>query len=166
VLRRLGNEAAILDEIEEDEMELVTEPWAELFGWDTLEWGMLPVRLVLGTIFLDSGLGKWRRGISGTGDWFASLGFPFAQPTARAIATLELVGGLLLILGLGVHWVALPLAGNMVVATYVQRFKLGAPFQGGDVQGYELDVLMVAAAVTLVLTGAGPISLDALLGSS
>jgi len=52
------------------------------------------------------------------------------------------------------------------VATYVQRFKLGAPFQGGDVQGYELDVLMVAAAVTLVLTGAGPISLDALLGSS
>ena len=144
-------------------MEFVADPWAELFDLDTLEWGLIPVRVVLGTIFLDSGLGKWRRGISRTGEWFAGLGFPFAQPTARLVATLELVGGVLLILGLGVHWVALPLAGNMVVAVYVQRFKLGAPFQGGDVQGYELDVLMVAAAVTLALTGAGPLSLDRLL---
>ena len=144
-------------------MEFVADPWAELFDLDTLEWGLVPVRVVLGYIFLDSGLGKWRRGISGTGEWFAGLGFPFAQPTARIVATLELVGGVLLILGLGVHWVALPLAGNMVVAAYVQRFKLGAPFQGGDVQGYELDVLMVATAVMLALTGAGPLSLDRLL---
>ena len=151
---------------EEDVVELITEPWAELFDRETLEWGIIPIRVVLGVIFLDSGLGKWRRGISGTGDWFASLGFPFAQPTARLIATLELVGGAMLIVGLATHWVALPLAGNMVVATYVQRFKLGAPFQGGDVQGYELDVLMVAAAVTLVLIGAGPLSLDAAIGSS
>jgi uncharacterized membrane protein YphA (DoxX/SURF4 family) len=33
--------------------------------------------VVLGAIFLDSGLGKWRRWISDTGDWFVSLGFPF-----------------------------------------------------------------------------------------
>lgn len=144
-------------------MEFVAEPWSRLFDLETLEWGLLPLRVVLGYIFLDAGLGKWRRGISGTGEWFASLGFPFAQPTARVVATLELVGGLLLIVGLGVHWVALPLAGNMVVATYVQRFKLGAPFQGGEVQGYELDVLMVAGAVTLALTGAGELSLDQLL---
>lgn len=141
-------------------MELIADPWAELFDLETLEWGLVPVRVVLGVIFLDAGLGKWRRGISGTGEWFASLGFPMAQPTARVVATLELVGGVLLILGLGVHWVALPLAGNMVVATYVQKFKLGAPFQGGEVQGYELDVLMVAGAVTLALAGAGELSLD------
>ena len=144
-------------------MELISDPWNELFDMETLEWGLVPLRVVLGYIFLDAGLGKWRRGISGTGEWFASLGFPMAQPTARVVATLELVGGLLLILGLGVHWVALPLAGSMVVATYVQRFKLGAPFQGGEVQGYELDVLMVAGAVTLALTGAGELSLDQLL---
>lgn len=144
-------------------MEFVADPWNELFDLETLEWGLIPLRVVLGYIFLDAGLGKWGRGISGTGEWFASLGFPFAQPTARVVATLELVGGLLLILGLGVSWVALPLAGNMVVATYVQRFKLGAPFQGGEVQGYELDVLMVAGAVTLALTGAGALSLDRLL---
>lgn len=147
-------------------MEMMTSPWQDLFEADTIEWAVVPVRIVLGYIFLDAGLGKWRRGISGTGDWFGSMGFPFPQPTARAIATLEVVGGVLLILGLGVSWIAIPLVGNMVVATLVQKFKLGAPFQGGDVQGYELDVLMVAAALTLTLGGAGPLSIDALLGQS
>jgi putative oxidoreductase len=144
-------------------MEFVAEPWSRLFDLETLAWGLAPLRVVLGIIFLDAGLGKWRRGISGTGEWFAGLGFPFAQPTARVVATLELAGGLMLIVGLGVHWVALPLVGNMVVATYVQKFKLGAPFQGGEVQGYELDVLMAAGAVTLALAGAGELSLDQLL---
>ena len=51
------------------------------------------------------------------------------------------------------------------MASYVQKFKLHAPFQGGDVQGYELDVLMVAASVTLVVAGAGTFSLDGLLNS-
>lgn len=145
-------------------MEFFTSPWRDLFDANTIEWGVVPARIVLGYIFLDSGFGKWRRGISGTGDWFESMGFPFPQPTARFIATLELVGGVLLILGFAVHWVAIPLAGNMVVAALTQKFKLGAPFQGGDVQGYELDVLMAAAAVTLVLAGAGPLSLDAAFG--
>ncbi len=163
MLRSRVREAAMLRRGEEDSMEFVAEPWSELFDLETLKWGLLPLRVVLGYIFLDAELGKWRRGISGTAEWFAGLGFPFAQPTARVVATLELVGGLLLIVGLGVHWVALPLAGNMVVATYVQRFKLGAPFQGGEVQGYELDVLMVAGALTLALTGAGELSLDRLL---
>ena len=145
-------------------MEFLTTPWRELFDVDTIEWGIVPVRIVLGYIFLDSGFGKWRRGISGTGNWFAGMGFPFPQQTARLIATLELVGGILLIVGFAVHWIAIPLAGNMVVAALTQKLKLGAPFQGGDVQGYELDVLMVAAAVTLVIGGAGPLSVDAALG--
>lgn len=145
-------------------MEFLTSPWRELFDADTIEWGVVSVRIVLGYVFLDSGFGKWRRGISGTGNWFAGMGFPFPQATARLVATLELVGGILLIAGFAVHWIAIPLAGNMVVAALTQKFKLGASFQGGDVQGYELDVLMVAAAVTLVLGGAGPFSIDAALG--
>jgi putative oxidoreductase len=145
-------------------MEWLTSPWPDGLDLDTLEWAVVPIRLMLGVVFLDAGLGKWRRGISGTGNWFAGLGMPFPQLTARLIATLEVGGGALLILGLGVHWIAIPLAANMVVAAWVQKFKLRAPFQGGEVQGYELDLLMVAAALTLVLGGAGPLSLDAALG--
>ena len=51
----------------------------------------------------------------------------------------------------------------MLGATWTQRYKLHAPFQGGDVQGYELDVLLMAIAVALVLLGAGPLSLDAMI---
>jgi putative oxidoreductase len=145
-------------------VDYLTDPYgAGQLDWDVLDWGVSVLRIVLGYIFLDSGLGKFRRGISGTGNWFAGLGMPAPQLAARLVASLELFGGMLLIAGLFTHWIAIPLAFNMLVATYVQRFKLHAPFQGGDVQGYELDVLMVAGSVTLVLAGAGTFSLDELL---
>ena len=51
----------------------------------------------------------------------------------------------------------------MLVATWVQKTKLGAPFQGGEVQGYELDVLMLLACVALIFLGAGPVSLDSVI---
>jgi len=49
-------------------MEFVADPWCKLCDLDTLEWGLVPVRVVWGTIFLDSGLGKWRLGIFRTGE--------------------------------------------------------------------------------------------------
>ena len=141
-------------------MDFLTEP----FGTSTLEWAALPLRVTLGVIFVVSGGGKFRRGISGTGRWFEGLGFPLPQATARMVAATELVGGLLLFAGLFTHWVAIPLAANMVVATWTEKYKIGAPFQGSEsAQGYELTLLMAAAALVLVLVGAGPISLDELL---
>ena len=140
-------------------MDWLTEPW----GLQNLEWAAVPLRIALGVIFIDAGLGKWRRGIHGTGDWFQGLGFPAPHQVAMAVASLELVGGGLLLLGLGTSWVAIPLAANMVVATWVQRMNLQAPFQGGEVQGYELDVLMVLACVSLIFLGAGPASLDSVI---
>ena len=140
-------------------MDWLTEPW----GVQNLEWAAVPLRIALGVIFIDAGLGKWRRGIRGTGDWFQSLGFPLPHLLAMGVASLELVGGALLLLGLGTAWVAIPLAGNMLVATWVQKTKLNAPFQGGEVQGYELDVLLLLACVSLIFLGAGPVSLDSVI---
>lgn len=128
-----------------------------------IEWALLPLRLVVGYVMFDSGRGKWMRGISGTGEWFQGMGFPAPQLLARFVATVEVVGGVLLFAGLLAHFAALVIAGNMVVAAWTQKFKLHAPFQGGDVQGYELDVLLVATALTLAIGGAGPLSVDALL---
>ena len=51
----------------------------------------------------------------------------------------------------------------MFVATLVQKYKLHAPFQGGDVQGYELDILLMLSAFTLVMTGGGSFSIDAII---
>jgi putative oxidoreductase len=141
-------------------MDLLTEP----FGTSTLEWGALSLRIALGIVFAHSGWGKWRRGIGGTGRWLESLGIPFPQLNARMVASLELVGGLLLLAGLFTHWVAIPLAANMLVATWAEKYKIGAPFQGSEsAQGYELTIVLGFASVALVLLGAGTFSLDELL---
>jgi hypothetical protein len=43
---------------------------------------------------------------------------------------------------------------------YRQGFKLGGPFQGGGVQGYEPDILVVAADITVVLIVTGQLLLE------
>ena len=140
-------------------MDWLTEP----FGVQNIDWASVPLRVGLGVIFAYSGWGKWRRGIRGTGDWFQGLGLPMPHLLAPFVASVELGGGVLLLMGLGTSWVAIPLAVNMVMASLTQKFKVGAPFQGGDVQGYELDVLMVIGCVALILLGAGPLSIDGVI---
>ena len=52
----------------------------------------------------------------------------------------------------------------MVVATYTNAVKLHLPFSGNEnAQGYELDLLLIAILVALILGGSGPLSLDALI---
>jgi len=137
----------------------LVHPWPEVVAQHAL----LPLRIVLGVIMLDSGLGKWRRGIAGTGRWFEGLRLPAPHALACIVATTETVCGALLIGGLLTPLAAAAIAVNMSVAAWVQKTRVHSPFQGGDVQGYELDVILGVAAVTLVLGGAGPLSLDALL---
>ena len=141
-------------------MDLLTEPFCNC----TLDWVTVPLRLAVGVVFVHAGYGKFQRGISGFGSWLGELGYPLGQPTARLVASLEVVGGLALILGLFTHWVAIPLALMMVVATYTNAVKLRLPFAGNEnAQGYELDLLLIAILVALILGGSGPLSLDALI---
>ena len=126
---------------------------------------VIPLRITLGIIMLDSGIGKWKRGITGTGQWFASLGFPKPQILARFVAALETASGLLIIIGLFTPIAGLLIAANMSVATYVQKFKLGASFQGGENQGYELDILLVVSALTVAAVGGQTLAIDTILFS-
>ena len=126
---------------------------------------VIPLRITLGIIMLDSGIGKWKRGITGTGQWFARLGFPKPQILARFVASLETACGLLIIIGLFTPIAGLLIAANMSVATYVQKFKLGASFQGGENQGYELDILLVVSALTVAAVGGQTLAIDTILFS-
>ena len=135
----------------------------DIFPTIDIEFAIIPLRIITGLIMLDSGIGKWSRGISGTGRWFESLGFPAPQLLARFVATVEAICGLLLIIGFFTQVSALLIMFNMFVATLVQKYKLHAPFQGGDVQGYELDILLMLSAFTLVMTGGGSFSIDAII---
>ncbi len=74
-------------------------------------------RVVIGHAFIVAGLGKLRN-IDATIGFFASIGIPMPEMNATFIATLELVGGAALILGLGTRFFAALLASSMIVALF------------------------------------------------
>lgn len=80
------------------------------------EWvWILVVRLSVGTEFLISGYGKLTD-LDKFVKYFTELGIPAPALQAPFVATLEFVGGLCLILGLGTRFFAAPLSITMIVA--------------------------------------------------
>ncbi len=82
-------------------------------------------------------------------------------PAATAAAALtEFVGGIALIIGFLTPLAALLIALEMVGTTLLSKFRMHKNF----LLGYELDITYLAGALTLLLLGAGPLSIDAVLG--
>src|SRR5689334_19069741 len=72
-------------------------------------------RLAMGYEMFITGLGKWKH-MDGTVEFFKSLGIPAAEVNAPFVASLELIGGIALFLGLGTRLFALLLSINLLVA--------------------------------------------------
>ena len=121
----------------------------------------LLTRLVLGFGFHATGHGKLQD-LAKVTSFFTDLGIPFPGANAAFIASLEFVGGLCLIVGLGTRIFAALLSCTMIVAlltadkpTFIQKF----PADVTDVTSFTFLVLLV----WLVLYGPGPVSIDKLL---
>ena len=114
------------------------------------------VRLAAGAILIGFGQSKFLHHAKETRA-FDRYGLPVPEVFTYAIGTVELVGGVLLVLGLATRLVALGLAGNMV----------GAIATGGRVDGGFVNLglapMLLAAMLFLVWAGAGRFSLDELL---
>ncbi len=85
------------------------------------------------------------------------MGVPAAEIAAPVVAGLELAGGIALILGVLTRIVAALLALDMLGALFLVHAPAGVFAANG---GYELVLLLAAAALALALTGAGRISVD------
>ena len=121
----------------------------------------LVTRLFVGLTFHSTGHGKLQDLSKVTG-FFSDLGIPFPGANAAFIATLEFVGGLCLILGLGTRVFSLLLSATMVVALLTaDRANLVAKFPDSltDVAPF---VLLISLG-WLVFYGPGPVSLDRFL---
>jgi putative oxidoreductase len=119
-------------------------------------------RLLIGVAFIFTGRGKLMN-LDRTIAFFTDLGIPFPAANAVFISCLELVGGACLVLGLGTRIFAALLSSTMVVAlltadrgTWVSKF----PADLTDVT----PVVYLLFLIWLVLYGAGPVSLDRLIG--
>ncbi|MEZ4359250.1 MAG: DoxX family protein [Kofleriaceae bacterium] len=118
--------------------------------------GVLILRLVLGYSFFRTGMGKLQN-LDRIIGYFDSLGIPAASIQAPMVATIECVGGLLLLVGLGTRVVAGLLTGVMAVALATAIIP--------DAEGFHsiissIEAAYLAAFVYLAVNGGGAASID------
>ncbi|HTJ28269.1 MAG TPA: DoxX family protein [Candidatus Limnocylindria bacterium] len=99
-------------------------------------------------------------GLAGTAGWMESIGYRPGKLFAAAAGVTEIVGGVLLVLGLGG-----PVGPMLVIASMIVAIGFHAP-NGFFVtnQGYEPALLYVLIALSLAFTGFGAYGLDAAIG--
>ena len=116
-------------------------------------------RVLLAVLFLAHGVPKMKN-MKGTVDFVRGTGFPGGAVFAVLFTLLEFFGAIAMLLGFLVQILAILFTLQMVATSIFAKTKLGKKFTGG----YELDVLFLVLAITVVLLGPGPWSLDRLLG--
>jgi uncharacterized membrane protein YphA (DoxX/SURF4 family) len=86
--------------------------------------GPLALRIYLAPVFIMAGSNKLAHA-EYLGPYFESLGIPAPQFMVYVAGLTEMVGGLALVAGLAVRWVALPLMFTMIVAAGTAHWENG-----------------------------------------
>ena len=124
---------------------------------------LLFVRLYWGWQLAQSGWGKLHN-IDKVTEFFTSLGLPAPGLTAHFIASLEFVGGILLILGLASRLNALVLTINMIMAYITaDHDALLSIFKDPDKFYAAAPYTFLVASLLILIFGPGLFSLDAVI---
>jgi putative oxidoreductase len=125
---------------------------------------LLIIRLYWGWQFFQTGKGKLMN-LDRTGNYFATLNIPLPHLQAALAGTVECLGGLLLLVGLGARLVSVPLIFVMGVAYYTaENAELHAIFSDPDKFTGAAPFLFLAAALLVLVFGPGKVSIDAMMG--
>ncbi|MEO7367695.1 MAG: DoxX family protein [Gemmatimonadaceae bacterium] len=123
--------------------------------------GLTFLRIVTGVVFAAHGYQKFfTMGIPGVTGFFTQVGAPLPHLSAVLVASIELVGGIALILGLFTRLVAIPLAIDMLMAIVLVHFKNGLT----GPMGMELVLVLMSATTALAVAGPGALAIDAIFG--
>jgi putative oxidoreductase len=129
--------------------------------------GRLILRLIVGGYFFGHGTQKlfgWfdGHGLDATAGMFESIGLRPGKRHATAAGVAEAAGGAALVAG-----AATPVASSVLIATMITAIHR-VHFQNGPWvtdQGYEYNLVLIAAVAALAETGPGSPSVDAALGT-
>lgn len=149
---------SLIDEVEDKPAKDTTTRWH-----GGLDFGLLLLRLVLGGTMGAHGLQKLfgsfgGPGIDGFAGYLQQLGFTGQFTLLSWITALsEVVGGVLLVLGLFTPIGASALLGVTASIVYV---KFSGGFFSAAGKGFEFELLLATAALALLFTGSGRIALD------
>ena len=114
---------------------------------DITNWG---IRAAIGVIFIVQGSGKFN---SGFANMLGNMGIPVEMQIPIALA--EVIGGILLIVGVLSRISASLLAIIMLGAIFVVKEASNLTGNGG----YAIDLILLASALLIITTGPGRISL-------
>lgn len=126
--------------------------------------GLLALRVATGALYIVHGSAKVRQPSRGQQrQMMGQLGIP--GPLFDLVAALEILGGIALLLGFLARVAsvlyALFMVGNIVL--YLTKLRK-PPISRGYVGGWELDSVLLAAAVLVALSGPGVFSVDHMVG--
>jgi putative oxidoreductase len=148
-----------------------TAPPANFFA----RFAPIPLRLIVGFGFMQHGFAKLGRGPGHFAQILQALGTPAPHLMAWVSILTELFGGLAILLGAFITLASIPMAILLIVAIVTVHLRFGfssvkllavtaaGPQLGPP--GYETNLLYLACLAALVLGGAGPLSIDALIGN-
>jgi len=124
---------------------------------------LLVVRLYWGWSFFQTGKGKLMN-LDKTTAYFTDLHLPLPKLNAIAAGSVECLGGLFLLVGLGSRLVSVPLIFTMIVAYATGDSEaLHGIFRDPDKFTEAAPFLFLFASLIIFLFGPGKLSLDALL---
>lgn len=133
-------------------------PWAD-------DLASLFLRLGVGLTFLHHGYDKVQEGLDYMVPFLSKMGAPMPQALSPLVILAESIGGAFLILGFATRGCAFLHAAIMIVAIVGVHRGQGFTMHvaGGQVAGYEWQLLLLAASLALLLMGGGSTSLDRFL---
>lgn len=120
-------------------------------------WGLAVVRMIMGLVLIITGHEKLSSGIQRVSAIMLKNRIPFPTVAAAYIIALELVGGVLLLIGLGGRLLGLLYIGEFLVVS----FYVLVPTRGW--MDARLPIMLLAGALMLFLCGSGAASLDSVL---
>jgi putative oxidoreductase len=113
-------------------------------------------------MFVLAGISKLA-GLEGTAGYIASKGLPMPMVLAAATGVLELVAGVMLIVGWQARWAALALAGFTLLASVIFHNYWAMPAEQQMVQQlmFMKNLSVIGGLLFVFGFGAGTLSLDA-----
>lgn len=119
------------------------------------------VRLLVGCVFLSEGIQKFLFPQALGVGRFVKIGIPAPQFFAPFVGVVEIVGGLMVIVGLLTRLASFPLLIDITVAILTTKFPMLAK-SGFWATAHEArtDFCMLLGTIFLITVGSGPLSVD------
>lgn len=119
-------------------------------------------RLLMSSLFIWAGYAKLMNP-GPTAEYFAKVSIPASEALVWIVIIIELIGGLLLLVGLKARWAAAVLAIFCLATAFAVHLPAGSPAH--DMIHFYKNLVMAGGFLYVVAYGAGGLSVDRAMGS-